>query len=258
MDKSTTLEQWDGDFEDTLRWHMVFQLLSLERTGEFLKYISLPIKLEEFEILMRIAKEFEDGYNQNFVKSQQIQSTSHKDQFEIMVDLIRKALNKIIDTLGYDRAINFINWVGKDFPYPPSKSVSQDGWMTMFYRLADSAVGETLVSCSLRQEEVNLLRQSMLKYKESKDSLSNEISDYNQPSEWEIKLMNIWGGKIPAIDYIEIFAKRHLFKRLLEELRAGLGNNGMTALVNWSKAEAEILGMPPFLFADLDYEFEQK
>ncbi|HIK11547.1 MAG TPA: hypothetical protein IGS52_15020 [Oscillatoriaceae cyanobacterium M33_DOE_052] len=237
------------DFEDTLLWHLVFQMLSVERTGLFIEDMALPIALGDFKALMQAGREFEQAYIEQFCRRAQRHRSEPAEDFKHMIGMINRAFARIENLLGEEKADALAKWGLAEFAYPSQKSLRTDGWKAMFRRLSESEIENVLVKHQFSRKEISTLKQLMESYEEAGRIFEERLHYSEQEvSAWETELRQVWDRVVPGLQYIQPTVEGQLFKRFWKQLRVELGDQVMEELIQWARKEAESLGMPPFLF----------
>lgn len=230
------------------KWHLVFTLLSTKRLNPIWKYLDLDLKINS--TTNKVAQEFVKKYR-SIENSEDISNGNRLESFQILLDYTKNLLDQSIRK-GYSHILE--EWSKMIFEDDFLSHNSGFIWLRIFRQLTKfKNKSFQTIPLKLDQNQEKLLPTILEEKFAAREILRNLIKELESSSSdnREQKLIEhyIEGGNLN--DWIIEIYNNLIFEKILSELNAQFSDSSKLILLEWAKAQAEEMKMPPILITPI-------
>ena len=226
------------------RWHLVFLLLSMERTAPFWREMGLPIDGPHPQAEVRaIARDFVSAYR----RAENDAALTEDARFAAWRAALQSALDAIGTRLGDEAAAALMKFSESELDYESPQGARLFVWGQLLRRLAGtSGQGFPLIPSPLdpaKTEEVRAVVLSVLGDPRDQFRVLKNARE-SAPSPWERGVLATYTAGADPMDWVENQIEIQRAKAAWRSIAAVLDPAQRAALVDWARRQAAAMEMP--------------
>jgi hypothetical protein len=223
------------------RWHLIFMLLSMEKTAQF--WSDMGLLTEQTPALREIAQSFVRKYR----RIEENTSLSTKERLTQYQELFQETFERIVHEVNQEAAEIIYKWGINTFQHDPNMDAQAFLWLFLLRRLAGvSGLSFPLIPLKLPAQELEAVKSMVVNHLADFAEIKRRLSEAEQEplSPWEEQIYRTYTGGASPMDWVESTIVYVKFRATWLDIAKLLGKAELEILLEWGKKQAEAMEMP--------------